>query len=500
MIQSILVNFSYHWKTLVDLKGSLINSNYKIVVVVTSLLITLSLTLSIMNYNISLTSTQKQLKTQSLPLSLDNIYTDIQKHIVEPYLVSSMMASDTFVKDWLVHEENNTEKITKYLDTIKNKYKMLTTFLVSEKTKKYYTNNGLIETLDKSNEENKWYFRFKEIEGEHEINLDYNSHIDNSLIMFINYKIFNNDYNILGATGVGLKISYINDMLKMFKQKYKLNVYFFNAKGEVLLSESENIVPRNIDDIDGLKEHRRDIFSKETVVLEYEKFNNEYILTTKYISELDLYLVVEAKLNDFTGSVKQTFYFNLIVSLLITVFVAYIILVTVRKYHKQLEYLADNDTLTNLSNRRSFSKQFNYFLKMKNRNNKPISLLFMDIDNFKVINDTLGHDVGDRVLERFAKILDSNIREIDLVARWGGEEFIIAYIDTDIEKSHKIADKLCELIESDLELKELVDGVVTASFGLVAVDENDTLESIVSRADRAMYKAKDSGKNRVVKV
>ena len=89
--------------------------NYRIVAVITVLMLILSLLISVVNYTVALRSMQQQLKTQSLPLSLDNIYTEIQKQIIEPYLVSSMMANDTFVKDWLVNDEESVEKITQYL-------------------------------------------------------------------------------------------------------------------------------------------------------------------------------------------------------------------------------------------------------------------------------------------------------------------------------------------------------------------------------------------------
>jgi len=82
------------------------NSKYRVILLITILLIILSFSISTVNYFVSLDSAQKQLKNQSLPLSLDNIYTEIQKHIIEPYLVSSMMANDTFVHDWLLKDEN----------------------------------------------------------------------------------------------------------------------------------------------------------------------------------------------------------------------------------------------------------------------------------------------------------------------------------------------------------------------------------------------------------
>jgi hypothetical protein len=146
----------YHWGTFMDIK-------YRIVFLITSLLVILSISISTINYIIALHSTQQQLQERSLPLTVDNIYTEIQKHIIEPNLVSSMMAHDTFLKDWLINEEMTVEKIVRYLETIKNKYQMFTTFLVSEKTKNYYTSKGLIEQIKEENSQNAWYFHFKEL-------------------------------------------------------------------------------------------------------------------------------------------------------------------------------------------------------------------------------------------------------------------------------------------------------------------------------------------------
>jgi flagellar basal body-associated protein FliL len=195
------------------------NSKYSVVIVILLLLVVLSTVTTTINFLVSKNSTQEQLKKQALPLSLDNVYTEIQKHIIQPYLVSSMMANDTFVQDWILTNEQDSNKIKQYLSTIKNKYEMFTTFLVSENTKSYYTQDGFIEKLDVNNENNKWYFRFKNSETKDEINLDYNSKLTDGLIMFINYKIFDREYKYLGATGVGIKISYIDDLLEMFKQK-----------------------------------------------------------------------------------------------------------------------------------------------------------------------------------------------------------------------------------------------------------------------------------------
>lgn len=458
----------------------------------------LTVTISVINYRVSLDTTQKQLKTQSLPLSLDNIYTEIQKHIIQPYLISSMMANDTFVKYWLQAEEKDLEKISLYLETIKNKYNMFSTFLLSEKTKNYYSNKGLLEVIEENNPANSWYFDFIAKNKQHEINLDLNKNLTNSLMMFINYRIVNDKNELLGATGVGLQISYINDMLKNFREKYSLKVSFFNKNGDLVLSEkTENI---NIKDIKSLAKYKDMILSNETKMFEI-KYNDEVtILKNKYIPELNLYLVVEAKMNDFVKEIRQIFYINLLISLGITFIITYIILAILRKFNSRMHFLANNDPLTKLSNRRSFSEQFEQFFMLRRRNKTSLSMLFLDLDNFKTINDTLGHSVGDKVLIRTSQILKHNIRKTDLLARWGGEEFVVLFIDSPLEDAQAVCEKIRKSLEEDISFKNDLKVKVTGSFGLTHIEDEDTIDDVLTRADKAMYIAKGNGKNQVVKV
>jgi diguanylate cyclase (GGDEF)-like protein len=473
------------------------NSKYKIVFLISLLLLVFSISITFVNYFISLNSTEKQLRTQSLPLSLDNIYTEIQKHIIEPYLVSSMMANDTFVEDWILNDEENNHKIQKYLEVVKNKYAMFTTFLVSDKTGNYYTQDGFLEKIKKDNPNNAWYFRFKHIQENHEINLDFNESLSNSLIMFINHKIFDSQYSYIGATGVALKISYIDDMLKMFRQKYHLKVFFLNEKGDIVLSEKNIIPEKNIDEVDNLKKYKNEIISKEPLSIEYEGNNKKYLLNTKYIPELNLYLLVEANINDFIKDVEEVFFINIFFSLFVSVLISVIIILIIRKYNKKLEYLADIDILTNINNRRVFTLKLEHLLLVRQRSDDTISLVFLDIDNFKSVNDKFGHVIGDKVLIRIAEILKTNVRKSDLLARWGGEEFVISLINSSLEDSISTTEKLKVLIENDYILKDLNKSSITASFGLTLLRKNDTIDAFVNRADMAMYQAKNSGKNKI---
>ncbi|WP_372881058.1 diguanylate cyclase domain-containing protein [Psychromonas sp.] len=475
-------------------------SSYRIVAMVTFLLVTLSLIISVVNYQVSLKSAQEQLRERSLPLTVDNIYTEIQKHIIEPNLIASMMAQDTFLRDWLIFNEDDVDKISTYLDTIKNRYKMFVTFLVSEKTRNYYTRKGLLEQVVEGNPNNDWYFNFMETTAVHEINLDFNEYIDDGMIMFINHKIYDENYHTIGITGIGLKISYVNDMLKHFRQQYLFNVYFLNKEGEVVLYEHGVNSLKNIADVQELNSLRDVILSKNSRVIDYIREGEEYLINTKYIPELDLYLVVEAKLSGFTQEVRKTFYFNLLISLFATLIITFLILKTIKNHHLNLNHLAQYDDLTKLKNRRVFNEELEHSLLLSRRRHSYLSLLFFDLDDFKIINDTLGHQTGDKVLVRLADIIRDNLRQTDLKGRWGGEEFIVALIDTDLDTAKIIAEKLKKAFEEDKVLSQLTDKKVTASFGLTMLNSMDTIDSLLSRADNALYEAKKGGKNMVVSV
>jgi len=164
---------------------------------------------------------------------------------------------------------------------------------------------------------------------------------------------------------------------------------------------------------------------------------------------------------------------------------------------KELEMLAVTDPLTTLINRRKFNELLSYEIERNQRYRADLSLIMCDIDHFKKINDSYGHDVGDSALKIFSEEIKKNIREVDIFARWGGEEFMILMPNAKITDANSKAEKLRKVIES-INLK-MVDSF-TASFGVTNFTNGDTIESFIKRADDALYQAKDKGRNTVAAV
>ncbi len=170
--------------------------------------------------------------------------------------------------------------------------------------------------------------------------------------------------------------------------------------------------------------------------------------------------------------------------------------ITVRKLaDDHLKQLANTDALTGVYNRRRFNEVIHLELSRARRYGAPFSLIIFDIDHFKQINDTYGHQAGDQVLLKLALLVNGNIRNTDVFARWGGEEFTILAAHCDDECPSNLAEKLRRLIEA-YAFAEV--GHITCSFGVTRYHQGDDHESIVNRADNSLYLAKESGRNRVV--
>jgi diguanylate cyclase (GGDEF)-like protein len=166
----------------------------------------------------------------------------------------------------------------------------------------------------------------------------------------------------------------------------------------------------------------------------------------------------------------------------------------IKEETKKALYHATHDNLTGIYNRAKFYETLDYELKLKNRTDNPMCIAMLDIDHFKKFNDTHGHLIGDEILILLANRMTNFFRDSDIVARWGGEEFIILLNNTNIDEAYKTLNKLRESIES---IHHDIAGSVTASIGVSEYTDSDTKDSIIKRCDDALYKAKQSGRNMV---
>ncbi|AEV91969.1 MAG: PleD family two-component system response regulator [Rickettsia slovaca] len=164
--------------------------------------------------------------------------------------------------------------------------------------------------------------------------------------------------------------------------------------------------------------------------------------------------------------------------------------------------LAVKDGLTGLFNRRYFDIHLKQIIEKTNKESIKLYLLMCDIDNFKHVNDTYGHQAGDKVLTIVSRILKNTLRVTDLIARFGGEEFTILLTDIDISKAIETAERVRVKIEyMNFHIEDQIEPLkTTISIGVTKYKKEESIESFIERADKAMYEAKTTGKNKVVKL
>ena len=164
---------------------------------------------------------------------------------------------------------------------------------------------------------------------------------------------------------------------------------------------------------------------------------------------------------------------------------------------KELENAAYIDALTGLYNRKHFSELANVEIERAFRQNQSIFMVMLDLDFFKVVNDTHGHAAGDAVLKATASIIRQTIRAYDLLGRYGGEEFVLLLAAVDVIEAHRLMDRIRENMEHNIINYEGIEIKITCSIGLAKFQETDSLETSIKKADEALYAAKNSGRNKV---
>ena len=166
-----------------------------------------------------------------------------------------------------------------------------------------------------------------------------------------------------------------------------------------------------------------------------------------------------------------------------------------QKMNEELKRLSSTDQLTKLFNRRKMHEELDKEYKRASRYKNPFSIIMFDIDFFKKINDTFGHQAGDAVLSELSHLVKKIIRATDVASRWGGEEFLILCPETNLNQASILAEKIRSNVEN---YNFPVDKTVTVSIGVSEFRKDSSIENIIEQADERLYKAKNSGRNKVV--
>jgi len=475
-----------------------LNNKYKFFLLLIFLLFVGFSFASFMSYKMAINLAKRDLTQHSLPLSSDNVYSEIQRDLLEAKLISSLMSNNTFLVDWIKDKENNIDKIKQYLKTIKTKYLTSSSFFVSSFTKNYYYEKGILKVIKEKKSEDKWFFRLKNSKNEYESNIDIDMANDYALTIFSNHKVRNSKGDFIGIAGVGIETSHVSSLLDTYKDKYNHEVYFVDENNAIII-KSKNFKKSNSLEFKKILRKQIKTFQKDkNNILQYEYLGKTYHLNIRFIEELNLFLCIEAKEDDVIKGITDNFFINIAIFVFIIILIMLSIIYYINHYQKNLEFFAKQDVLTGLSNRFSFENTLVGIFSSRKKENTDIALILLDVDNFKNINDTFGHQVGDKILVLISQVLKNSFSSNTMLARWGGEEFVVVLTNTSKKEAYALAEELRLNILENEDIYSLINKKISVSLGIALKEKDENKDELFLRVDKNLYQAKAQGKNQSV--
>ncbi|MCK9505120.1 MAG: diguanylate cyclase [Porticoccaceae bacterium] len=476
-----------------------VNRKKTFVAILATLLAAGFLATTLISYQVAKNSLDHQVADEMLPLTSDNIYSEIQRDLLRPILISSLMANDTFVRDWALDGEKNPDQISSYLGEIQKKYGTITAFFVADQSLNYYHPTGVIKVMDRENPLDQWYFSLRNSTSEYDINVDNDTADRSRLNIFINYRVFDYQGRFIGVTGVGLSVKSVITLINNYQRRYNRQIYFVNRQGDVSLHGDDFNLQTNLHQRPGLDALSTQILTTLSLSTTYTRGDQEeFYLNSRLVPEFDWYLIVEQRRHSGREQIDKSLIINILVSLAITVVVLLIAHFTLRGYQRQLIEMATIDKLTGALNRQAFEDLFDHLAKMAKRHKQSLALLAIDLDHFKEVNDNFGHQAGDNVLQNLSAAIREITRECDTLCRWGGEEFMLLLEHCDLDEAQQRAEDIRQFIQQRTTTFGREEIAVTVSIGVSEYRPGETLDAFVNRADGALYKAKREGRNRVI--
>ena len=475
----------------------LLGAKRRLLPLITLILVAGFLATTLASYFVSVASVREGIIESGLPLTADNIYSEIQKDLLRPIFISSMMAHDTFLRDWVIGGEHDSSRVAKYLAEIKTKYDTVSSFFVSEGTRSYYFPGGVLKKMSRDDWRDVWYFRVRDMKEPYEINVDPDFANQDTMTIFINFRLLDYQGKFLGAVGVGQTVNSLRKQIDRYRERFGRDVYFVDASGKIVLAGAGVQSPPTIEAKPGLAALAPRILLGGDGSFEYRNGLHTVFLNTRFIPELGWHVFVEQDEAAATAGIWHTLLANLAICLVITVMVVLAVHAAIRVFQGRIHEMAVTDKLTGLLNRHGFEARFAQALKDSKRSQAAVSVALFDIDRFKDINDHFGHMVGDSCIAAVAQAARAAVGEADAMCRWGGDEFLVLFDGAGLADAFKLAEKISDGVAARPFDHQGQPIKLTVSLGVAQQRPGEAADRLIARADAALYDAKSRGRQKV---
>ncbi len=414
----------------------------------------------------------------------------VRDELLRPFYISETFASSIDFTATLESPEFDEEILLARLAAMEQDLG-LKFFIASEKTRKQYFSDG--STLDLIEGQVAWYFEAQQTENDFMADLGQVGDVH----LFFDVKVYGNDGEFLGYVGVGKHIQRFINTFERYKAQYGYDFLFVNDRDEIILSSIPELVVRDayiptLESVEWFKGGSPVAASHDSEIIQVKE--EDFLISEFGIEQLGWRLLLLVPLEARQAETTRSFIINAVTAVISMLLLAIVISYVMLLYKRSLEKKTEVDMLTGLPNRLFVQR----FYDQLRRDGDTLCAVIIDLDHFKSINDTYGHDAGDRVLKAAANVFKGGLRDEDTVGRWGGEEFVMLLPATSIDRGMAIAERARQSLEDlTIELRE-ANVSITASFGVASSPAKDkSLDDLLAEADRMLYKAKESGRNQV---
>lgn len=395
----------------------LLKNKYKLIWVLGIILIAGFLSIGIAAYIVSRDAIRAGIVQQALPLTADNIYSEIQKDLLRPVFISSMMAQDTFVREWMIGGERDTKRIERYLKEIKTKYGANTAFLVSENSRKYYFEGGVLKIVSKRDTRDKWYFRVREMRAQFESNVDLDQANRDQRTVFVNYRVHDYRGNYIGATGVGLTLDKIGSHIDRYQSTFNRRIFFVDRNGQIVLTgQSMKNVQGSIRDLPGIDTVAEQILKGGDTPkqLEYHRGQSLVMVNSRYIPELGSYLLVEQDEGEDIKDVWRVLLINLGIGSILGLLALAVMRRVVDRYQQRLESMT-REVLSHAARETEMAREQQEFVAMVSHEFRtPIAIIDSSLQGLKRHE----HGMPDEVSARYGRIRRATLRLQELIGNF----------------------------------------------------------------------------------
>ncbi|MEM1402160.1 MAG: sensor domain-containing diguanylate cyclase [Pseudomonadota bacterium] len=422
--------------------------------------------------------------------ALSPVYKLVREELLRPLYIAETFA--TSVDFTTVMGEDNIDEVALLARLKKMEDDLgLVFFVASEKKRKQYFSNG--RTIELIEGDVWWYFEALESDKDFMADLGQVGDVH----LFFDVRMYSEQDEFVGYVGVGKRIQQFLETFDRYKARYGYDFLFVNERDEIILASIPNLVVMDayIPALSSLG-----WFEEDTMVSEsldgalIRREGQDYLVSELAIEELDWRLLLLSPLEARQAQITRSFATNTLTAVALVLLLAAMGFYLALVYKRNVERSTEIDPLSGLPNRKHVQRRF----EQLRRNHQSLCAIMVDLDHFKDINDTHGHGVGDQVIRKVAIVLKKELRERDVIGRWGGEEFLMLIPAGTMELGKNIAERARQALR-DLHIDGADGDVeVSASFGVAfGSAAAHSLSDLLSAADTALYEAKRSGRNQV---